>query len=111
MGPVCHQLTRMGFLLCMDGVPAFHGNHKGSPSLGIVELINLSLAPHLRYDPDNMLSWMLISDTMSTDFQLNFFDYVIDKEMNALHTTGVPGPDGPVSCRIFGTSLDLKGIT
>jgi len=52
---------------------------------------------------------MIISDKIPADVQLQFFDYVIAKEMNDLDTTGVPGPDGPVSCRIFGAALDLKG--
>ena len=59
MGPIVRRgnralITRMGFLFCVDGVPAFHQKHKGSPTLTIAELINLSLAPHIRYDPDNM---------------------------------------------------------
>ena len=109
MGPVSQKLERMGFLMCMDAVPAFNNNHKGAPSLNIAELINLSLGPHLRYDPDNMIPWLLLPDDMPSDVQLKFFDYVIKNELNPLHTTGVAGPDGPVKCKLFGASLDLKG--
>ena len=55
MGPVKPTLTRMGFLLSIDAIPAFHQNHKGAPSLQIGELINASLPPHTRYDPDSMI--------------------------------------------------------
>ncbi len=109
MGPVTRKLDRMGFLLCIDGVPAFNNNHKGAPSLNIAELINLSQGPHLRYNPDNMLPWLLLPDDMSANDQLKFFDYITKTELNPLQTTGVVGPDGPVKCKLFGASLDLKG--
>ena len=103
------KITRMGLLLCLDGFPAFHGKHKGAPSLVPVEFINLSLAPHLRYDPDNILMWMLIPDDMSASRQLKYFKFVCLQELNPLQTRGVPGPDGPVKIKLFGGSLDLKG--
>ena len=98
MGPVKPTLTRMGLMLCIDGVPAFHGNHRGAPSLLIAELanyslpphsryamiakppaelINFSLPPHIRYDPDNMMCWALIPDDMPADAQLKYFKYMI----------------------------------
>lgn len=109
MGPVTAALERMGFLVCIDGVPAFHGKRKGSPSLMPAELINLSLPPHLRYDPDNMMCWMLIPASMSTENQMKYFEYVIKTELNPLYTHGVTGPDGAVKIKLFGASLDLKG--
>jgi len=99
----------MGLMLCMDGFPAFHAKHKGAPSLMPAEFINLSLPPHLRYDPDNMLCWMLIPHDMSASKQLKYFRYVCKEELNPLQVDGVPGPDGPVLVKLFGASLDLKG--
>lgn len=108
-GRVKILLTRMGFLLCIDGVPAFHGKHKGAPTLCPAELINLSLAPHLRYDVDNMMPWLLLPNEMSAESQLKFFNYVIKMELNPLISEGVDGPDGPVAIKVLGASLDLKG--
>ena len=73
-------LTRMGFLICMDGFPAFHIKRKGAISLMPAELINLSLPPHMRYDPDNIMPWMLIPHDMSAKSQLKYFDYVASME-------------------------------
>ena len=109
MGPVTDRLTRMGFLLCVDAVPAFNHNQKGAVSLLLAEFINMSLAPHVRYNPDHMMPWLLIPDNMGADTQLKFFNYVIKNELNPLSVGGVPGPDGPVLCKLFGASLDLKG--
>lgn len=103
------KITRMGLLLCIDGFPAFHQKHKGAPSLMPAEFINLSLPPHLRYDPDNMLIWMLIPASMTASKQLKYFKYVCATELNPLQQHGVPGPDGPVLVKLFGASLDLKG--
>ena len=114
MGPVVSRggrviVTRMGFLVCMDGFPAFHVKRRGAISLMPAELINLSLPAHMRYDPDNMLVWMLIPHDMSATSQLKYFDYVVAKELNPIAKDGVTGPDGPVSIKLFGASLDLKG--
>ena len=102
-------LTRMGFLVCMDGFPAFNQKRKGAISLMPAELINLSLPPHMRYDPDNMMVWMLIPHDMPAESQLKYFDYVTTKELNPIATRGVDGPDGPVQIKLFGAALDLKG--
>ena len=110
LGPVLHgKLTRMGVLVCVDAVPAFHAMRKGAPSLMPTELINLSLPAHLRYDPDNMIIWMLIPSSMSAQAQLKYFNYLAVNELNPLFEDGVPGPDGPVKIKLFGASLDLKG--
>ena len=73
------------------------------------ELINLSLPAHLRYDPDNMIVWLLIPSSMSAQSQLKYFEYLARAELNPLFDDGVPGPDGPVKIKLFGASLDLKG--
>jgi len=73
------------------------------------EIINLSLAAHLRYDPDNMIIWLLIPASMSADSQLKYFKYLAKEELNPLSEIGVPGPDGPVKIKLFGAALDLKG--
>lgn len=114
MGPLMRRggriiVTRMGFLVCMDGFPAFHMKRKGSISLMPAELINLSLPPHMRYDPDNMMVWMLIPHDMSAKSQLKYFDYVTSMELNPIATDGVDGPDGPVAIKLFGAAMDLKG--
>ena len=110
MGDVRGNLiTRMALLLCLDGFPAFHAKHKGAPSLMPAEFVLLSLPPHLRYDPDNILMWMLIPQEMSASSQLKYFRYICRTELNPLQTEGVPGPDGPVHVKLFGASLDLKG--
>ena len=113
-GPVKYRdgkvlLTRMGLLVCMDGFPAFHQKRKGAISLMPAELINLNLPPHARYDPDNMMVWLIIPNDMSSADQLKYFEYVSRKELNPLATEGVPGPDGVVKIKLFGASLDLKG--
>ena len=108
MGPVTEKLERMGFLLCVDAVPAFNKMKKGGISLKPAELINLSTSPSVRYDPDNMMCWMLIPDNMSTANQMKYFEYVIKHELNPLYRHGVPGPDGDVKVKVFGVSLDLK---
>ena len=109
MGECDDKIRRLALLLCVDGVPAFHQKHKGSPTLCIAELKILSLGPHLRSDPDNMLSFAIIPNEMSANKQLKYFDYFCRKELNRLHVHGVPGPDGNVKCKLFGVSLDLKG--
>ena len=108
MGRVSEKLERMGFLLCVDAVPAFNAKKKGAISLKPAELINLSYSPSIRYDPDNMMCWMLIPDTMSTANEMKYFKYVIKTEVNPLARHGVPGPDGDVKIKLFGVSLDLK---
>ena len=102
-------LTRIGLLLCIDGFPAFNLKRKGAVSLMPAEFINLSLPPHLRYDPDNMIPWMLIPDEMGATSQLKYFNHVIKTELNPLCSDGVRGPDGPVLIKVFGASMDLKG--
>ena len=102
-------VTRMGFLVCIDGFPAFNIKRKGAKSLMPAELINLNLPPHMRYDPDNMMVWMLIPHDMSAKAQLKYFDYVTTMELNPLATHGVAGPDGPVVIKLFGAAMDLKG--
>lgn len=114
MGPLVRRgrrtvLTRMGFLVCFDGFPAFNTNRKGAISLCPGELINLSLPPHSRYDPDNIIKWMLIPNDMSPSSQLKYFRYLTRTELNPLFTHGVRGPDGPVLIKLFGATLDLKG--
>ena len=100
-------LTRMGFLVCMDGFPAFHQKRKGAISLMPAELINLSQGPHMRYDPDNMMPWLLIPHDMPAKGQLKYFDYVTSMELNPIATEGVAGPDGPVQIKLFGAALDF----
>ena len=102
-------LTRMGLLVCIDGFPAFNLKRKGAISLCPSELINLSLPPDLRYDPDNIMIWLLIPNEMSATSQLKYFKYVTINELNPLQTEGVPGPDGHVKIKLFGATLDLKG--
>ena len=104
-----YKITRLGLLLCLDGFPAFNAQHKGSPSLMPAEFVILSLPPDLRYDPDNILMWMLIPSSMSASKQLKYFNYICVAELNPLQVHGVPGPDGPVLVKLFGASLDLKG--
>ena len=94
MGPVVRQggkpiLSRMGFLVCMDGFPAFNQKRRGAISLMPAELINLNLPPHMRYDPDNMLVWLLIPHNMSARAQLKYFDYVCTNELNPIAKRGV----------------------
>ena len=114
MGPLVIRngrivLTRMGFLLCFDGFPAFHMKRKGAISLCPGELINLSLPPHMRYDPDNIMVWLLIPNEMKAEDQLKYFNYVIKTELNPLFLHGVEGPDGPCAIKLFGGAFDLKG--
>ena len=109
-GPVLPgKLTRMGLLMCVDAVPAFNAKRKGAISLMPTEVVNLSLPAHVRYDPDNMMIWMLIPSTMSANCQLKYFDYISKNELNPLAATGIPGPDGIVRIKLFGAALDLKG--
>lgn len=102
-------VTRLGFLFCIDGFPAFNIKRKGAISLCPGEFINLSLPPHLRYDPDNIMIWILIPNEMSARSQLKYFNYVTRTELNPLQRDGVNGPDGPVQIKLFGAALDLKG--
>ena len=106
MGDSCADI---GLLLCMDGFPAFHEKHKGAPSLMPAEFIILSLPPNMRYNPHNMLMWLLIPHDMSAEKQLKFFKFCCAVELNPLLSEGIPGPDGPVRVKLFGASLDLKG--
>ena len=116
MGPLVQDrhgrryiITRMGFLLCIDGFPAFNQKRKGAISLCPGELINLSLPPHMRYDPDNIMIWLLVPNEMSAAAQLKYFQYVTRTELNPLQSNGLRGPDGPVQIKLFGATLDLKG--
>ena len=114
MGPIVRRgrqnvLTRMGFLMCLDGFPAFNLKRKGAISLCPGELINLSLPPHLRYDPDNIMIWVIIPNEMSATNQLKYFKYITETELNPLQCDGVTGPDGPVHIKLFGAAMDLKG--
>ena len=114
MGPVVIEngivrMTRMGFLFCIDAFPAFHQKRKGAISLCPAEFINLSLPPNLRYDPDNILIWLIVPNELSARSQLKYFKYLTTHELNPLQTVGLQGPDGPVQIKIFAASLDLKG--
>ena len=73
------------------------------------EIMNLSLPPWLRYDPNNMLCWMLIPSDMSSESQLKYFNHVVRHDLNPLALEGVPGPDGNVKAKLYGVTLDLKG--
>ena len=102
------KVTRMGLLMCVDAVPAFNAKRKGAVSLMPTEVVNLSQPAHVRYDPDNMMIWMLIPSTMSANAQLKYFNYILKTEINPLSISGVPGPDGPVQIKLFGAALDLR---
>ena len=77
------RITRIGLLLCLDAIPAFNLNRKGAPSLMPTEWVNLSLPAHMRYDPDNMIVWVLIPADMSAEAQRKYFEYLIEVELNA----------------------------
>ena len=115
MGPLTRgpdgkiKLTRIGLLLCMDGFPAFHTKRKGAISLMPAECSIVSHPPWSRYDPDNMLVWLIVPNDMSSPNQLKYFDYLCVNELNPLAEDGVEGPDGPVKIIIIGAALDLKG--
>ena len=115
MGPMIRgrdgklKVSRIGLLLCMDGFPAFNQQRKGAISLCPAEFCIISHPPWSRYDPDNMLPWLIVPDNMPAANQLKYFNYLCVHELNPLEKCGVPGPDGPVKIKIIGASLDLKG--
>lgn len=95
-------------LFCMDAIPAFKDKGK---SLLLSESMIVNLPPKLRYKVQHMMLHFVMSASLKEREQKKYFDYMLNTELNALTTTGIPHPSGCSTIRviIFGTPFDLPG--
>ena len=86
MGPATLDLKRIGWLFCVDGIPAFAA---GTLSLKPAEFINLSLPPGVRSQSENILLMMLLPSSLAKgQAQKKYYDFAAAFELNDLATTG-----------------------
>ena len=102
MGPAVYPNNRMGFQVCMDGIPAF--SFAKNLSLKPLEFVNLSLPPAVRNKIDYILLLMLVPDTLK-DGQKKYFDFAAKYELNDLYHNGCDG----VKVKVFSSSMDTPG--
>ena len=102
MGPATRELSRIGVLYCIDGMPAFkpHGL-----SLKPAEFMLLSLPPWERSRPENMLLHMLMPSKLKKTAMKKYFDWSAVFELTNLAEVGIDG----VKILQFGNSLDTPG--
>lgn len=101
MGPPKYPNDRIGFQICVDGIPAFAAN---TFSLKPFAWMNLSLSPAIRGKVKFMLLMMLLPATLK-EGQKKYYDFAADYELNRLNSEGIGG----VKIKVFGTSMDTKG--
>ena len=92
---------------CYDGFPLC--SYAGCKSMTPAEYVILSMPPWHRYKVDNILIGMLIPDGLSAAAQQNFFNKVIEVDLNPLYTDGFVVDGKRYRVQIFGQTLDLKG--
>ena len=102
MGPCHYPNDRLGFVMCIDGIPAFAA---GTKSLVPWVWRNDSLPPTQRVLLKNMILYMLLDDSIKHEKQRKYFDFAVDYELNELYNDGVDG----VRVKVFCSSLDIKG--
>ena len=86
MGAATVDLKRIGWLFCVDGIPAFAA---GTLSLKPAEFINLSLPPGVRSKAENILLMMLLPSSLTKgQAQKKYYDFAAAFELNDLATTG-----------------------
>ena len=78
MGPF--EDDRMGFLFCIDAIPAFE--KKYGVSLMPALLKNLSVPPQLRSKGEHMFMVILIPSKLIAAAQKKYFDYLVEVELN-----------------------------
>ena len=101
MGPPKYPNDRIGFQICVDGIPAFAAN---TFSLKPLACMNFSLSPAVRGKVRFMLLMMLIPATLK-EGQKKYYDFAAQYELNRLSSEGING----IKVKIFGTSMDTKG--
>ena len=105
MGPCGEEVDRIGLLYFIDGIPPFNlmGGVHGSLMPG--GFIILSLPPEIRHKHGNVLTHMLMPESLSAEQQRKFYTWSAKFEMDDLQTNGVSG----VRAIIFGDTLDTPG--
>ena len=91
----------IGLLISEDSFNPFNNAKQLMPC----ELCVGSLPPTERYQPENMLLYMLVPPRFKAHAQAKFFNYVVKRELRDLHYTGINNK--PV--RVAGISMDLRG--
>ena len=102
MGPCNYPNDRLGFVMCIDGIPAFSA---GTKSLIPWVWGNWSLPPTHRVQLKYMLLYMLLDDSIKYEAQRKYYDFAIDYELKELHDEGVDG----VRVKVFTAPMDTKG--
>lgn len=102
MGPCKSPNDRLGFVMCVDGIPAFAA---GTKSLVPWVWANFSLPPAQRTQAKYMILYMLLDDSIKHERQRKYYDFAVDYELNKLYHEGIDG----VRVKIFTSSLDIKG--
>ena len=100
MGPATWPNTRLGFLYCQDGIPAFAA---GTLSLKPAMFMNLSLPPSARSKAKNMILFMLMQQSIK-EGQKKYYDFAAEFELQDLYRVGVAG----VKVKIFSSTMDTK---
>lgn len=104
MGAPTETLTRIGVQYCVDGV-SISSRRPAAGSFKPWQLLNLSLAPWLRYKTRHMLVQMLIPAELKSSAAAKYYDWAAEYEMNDLHLRGVSG----VRVLLYGVTLDAPG--
>ena len=102
MGPCNYPNDRLGFVMCIDGIPAFAA---GTKSLIPWVWRNDSLPPTQRVQLKNIILYMLLDDSIKYEKQRKYFDFAVDYELHELYQDGLDG----VRVKVFCSSLDIKG--
>ena len=102
MGPPTFPVKRLGFVYCIDAIPAFaEGSHSVKPGC----FGNYSLPPTERFKPENMLLLYIFPTSIKDQGAKKFYDFAAEYELNDLDKTGVGG----VQVKIFTSSMDTPG--
>ena len=102
MGPATYPNTRLGFVFCIDAVPAFaEGSHSVKPGV----FSNFSLPPTERGKPENMILHIVIPTKIKDPNVKKYFDFSATYELDDLFINGVEG----VKIKIFTTTMDTPG--
>lgn len=102
MGPATYPNKRLGFVFCIDAVPAFaEGSHSVKPGV----FSNFSLPPTERGKPENMILLIVIPTKIKDPNVKKYFDFSATYELDDLFINGVEG----VKIKIFTTTMDTPG--
>lgn len=85
MGPATYPNDRMGFQVCVDGIPA---NAERTKSVKPIVGMNLSLSPTERGKHENMMMIGIIPTEIKDPHVKKYFDWIAEYELNDLFENG-----------------------